>query len=441
MMIECKRCSRSSARPSSVGPLLFLLTALALGLGHPAEAQMPRGGSVPRVRTVSQPVDAAIEVDSACGPSTGCYDVVDDPYWGWACSGRLWCEIDYLLWWTRASDAPPLVVTSLQVAPPTAQDTLGPVPTRVLFGGENLPGGVQPGGRIRLGMWLDPCETAGFEASYLGLADRRASFSATSDDTPVLARPFFNLITNQNDAMLVAHPDFLTGEVRAAVETGWQTVNVAYRQLLWQQCERRFDWLAGYRYASLDDRFQVSQASLYTQPRGDILPGTTKTVSDSFAARNEFHGGELGLVYQDARGRWTGELMLRVGLGGTRSQVDVQGTTVNTVPVPGGPDLTATFVGGLLAQETNMGRHVEDGFSVLPELGVKLGYDITPQLQFTVGYGLFAWSRVMRPLDQLDLRMSQLPPEPPAGARRPQFPSSTSTFWAQGLQFGLAYEF
>ena len=55
------------------------------------------------------------------------------------------------------------------------------------------------------------------------------------------------------DAMLVAHPDFLTGEVHATVQTGWQTVNVAYRQLLWQQCERRFDRLAGYRYASSGD--------------------------------------------------------------------------------------------------------------------------------------------------------------------------------------------
>jgi len=398
--------------------MLALLAICAMQDGNPARAQSPRAGYAPRARTASRQVEIPIESEAACGPSAGCFDLANDPCWDWACEGRMWFELDYLLWWTRASDVPPLVTTSLVGTPPTSAGVLGSAATRILFGDEDLSRGVHPGGRVRVGLWLDACESAGFEASYLGLADRQASFAASSPLTPIIARPFIDLQTNQQDAMLVAHPDFLDGS-------------------LWRQCERRADWLVGYRYASLDDRFEVSQASRYTVAQGQILAGSTKDVFDSFAGRNEFHGGELGMIYQDARGRWTGELMLKIALGGTRGQVDVHGSTVTTVPGAG----SATFDGGLLAQTTNAGQHVQDGFAVLPELGVKLGYAITPQLQLSVGYGLFAWTRVMRPLDQVDLSMSQLPPEPPTAARHPQFPFSTSTFWAQGLQFGLAYDF
>jgi len=421
-----------------VGLMLALLATCAL---PSAMGQTPRGSYAPRTRTASGPMEMPVESEEVCGPSADCFDLADDPCWRWACEGRLWCELDYLLWWTRASNAPPLVTTSLDGTPPETAGVIGLSTTRVLFGGDDLSSGVHPGGRVRLGLWLDPCESAGFEASYLGLADRRASFTAASPATPILARPYLDLQTNQQDAMLVAHPDFLDGSLNALVETGWQTVEVAYRQAFWRQCERRADWLVGYRYASLDEHFEVSQTSRFTVARPPILAGTRKDVFDTFAGQNEFHGGELGLIYQDTHGRWTGELMLKIALGGTRGRVDVQGRTVTVVPVPGGGISTAEFDGGLLAQTTNAGQHVQDGFAVLPELGVKFGYEITPQLQLTVGYGLFVWTRVMRPVDQIDLSMSQLPPEPPTDARQPQFPFSTTSFWAQGLQFGLAYAF
>lgn len=427
---------RPTRRPPC-GLALALLAVSFLGAAHEAWGQGPRTVAASRVRTVSHQVEGPFEPAAPCGPIDSCCNAAADPAWQWACGGRLWVELDYLLWWTRGSDTPPLVTTSLAGTPPATAGVLGQATTRVLFGGENLSSGVHPGGRVRLGWWLDACESAGLEASYLSLADRQASLTASSPATPILARPFTDLQTGQQAAMLVAHPDFLDGSLQAAAETGWQTFEVAYRQAMWRDCGRQADWLIGYRYASLDERFAVSQASRYTAADGQIPVGTTKDVFDLFDAQNEFHGGELGMIFQDTRGRWTGELMLKIGLGGTRSQMHVQGRTVTTVPDGG----SATFDGGLLAQTTNSGHFVQDGFAVLPELGLKLGYEITPQLQLTVGYGLFAWTRVMRPLDQVDLGLSQLPPEPPRGAQRPQFPASTTTFWAQGLQFGLAYDF
>lgn len=107
--------------------------------------------------------------------------------------------------------------------------------------------------------------------------------------------------------------------------------------------------------------------------------------------------------------------------------------------VPGGG--SASISGGLLAQETNTGRYERDDFSVLSEIGLKLGCDISCRLRATLGYSFFYWPDVARPGDQVDLNVSQLPPESATGANCPEFSFLRNGFWAQGLQFGLAYRF
>ena len=351
--------------------------------------------------------------------------------------GHLWCQADYLLWWMRSCDVPALVTTSVAGTSPNAAGVLGLETTQVLFGGDRLAHPVHPGGGIRLGWWFDDCQSQGLEIGYAGLAGRNSGFAAASATVPILARPFLDLTTGQQGAMLVAHPDFLEGAVDVDLESSWQSFGLAYRQSLLRHCRCRIDWLIGWRFARLDDVLRITQSSRYTAPQGQIVAGTTKEVRDVFDSENEFQGGEIGFVYHDRRGCWTGELMLRVALGGAVGRVGVHGGTTTTVPGAG----TATFDGGLLAQTTNEGFYREDGFAVLPELAVKLGYELHPGLRLSVGYGLVALSRVLRAADQVDLSMSQLPPEPPTGSMHPQFPASTRAFWAQGLQFGLEYAF
>jgi hypothetical protein len=102
---------------------------------------------------------------------------------------------------------------------------------------------------------------------------------------------------------------------------------------------------------------------------------------------------------------------------------------------------SATFEGGLLAQETNIGTFQQDRFSVVPEVGVTLGCNLTRQLRATVGYTFVYWNNVLRSGDQIDRSLSQLPPEPPTGDHRPSVPMNVTDFWAQGMTFGLDYCF
>jgi hypothetical protein len=288
-----------------------------------------------------------------------------------------------------------------------------------------------------LDYWFAPCHCAGIEASYLGIGRETTSFSATSLDTPIIGRPYFDTQAGAQAAMLVAHPDFLNGSINVDATTEFQAAEVLLRRNLFRQSGDRIDFLLGWRFAQLDEGLQVNQFSEWTQPQGLIPAGTTKSLFDRFDTENQFNGVELGLVYEEHVGRWSLEMLMKLGLGNTHSRVSINGMTTTTVPDAG----TTTFPGGLLAQQTNIGQYNRDQFAVIPELGVTLGCDLTCRLRATFGYTFLYWNRVARPANQIDTSVSQLPPEAPTGAQRPAFNFATSDFWAQGMNFGLDYRF
>jgi hypothetical protein len=121
--------------------------------------------------------------------------------------------------------------------------------------------------------------------------------------------------------------------------------------------------------------------------------------------------------------------------------VDIGGGT--TVAVPGTAPVTSP--GGLLALATNSGHFSRDEFSVVPELGVKAGYQATPRLRLTLGYTYLFWGKVVRAGDQVDtaLNSNLLPPTvtPVAGPLVPAFPFRRSSLWAQGLDLGAEFRF
>ena len=103
--------------------------------------------------------------------------------------------------------------------------------------------------------------------------------------------------------------------------------------------------------------------------------------------------------------------------------------------------MTNSFKTGLLAQSTNSGRFTRDMFSVVPEIGVNVGYQITDNLTAYVGYNFLYWTNVARPGDQIDrtINISQLSGGNLAGPARPVFTPRATDFWAQGVNFGLAF--
>ena len=80
-------------------------------------------------------------------------------------------KADYLLWWTKGTNLPPLVTTS-----GTDQSgVLGPG-TTVLFGDTTAENRARSGADLTLGMWLNCCQTWGIEGNYFTLGRLSAGF-------------------------------------------------------------------------------------------------------------------------------------------------------------------------------------------------------------------------------------------------------------------------
>jgi len=90
------------------------------------------------------------------------------------------------------------------------------------------------------------------------------------------------------------------------------------------------------------------------------------------------------MARRQCRCRW---IQPEVGAGQHHSQIDINGTTTT-----GGN----TLQGGMLALRATWPAQ-PDQFSVIPELGVTLGYDLTSRLRATAGYTFMYWSNVSRP--------------------------------------------
>jgi hypothetical protein len=196
-------------------------------------------------------------------------------------------------------------------------------------------------------------------------------------------------------------------------------------------------FLVGYRFAQLEDHLLVRQSSEFIAPQGNIVVGTTRDLFDRFDSDNQFHGAEFGVELREQMDCWSLNLLGKVALGTTNTEVIIDGRTTNTVPNAG----AATFVGGLLAQQTNIGTFERDSFAVIPELGAKLSRDLTCNLRFSVGYTFIFWPTVLRAGEQIDRNVSQFPPDAPAGTLQPAFRPQSQGFVVQGLQLGLEYQF
>ena len=365
--------------------------------------------------------------------------VVSTDYFGCGPGSHSWVSVDYLLWWTAAMQTPALVSTSPNGTAQTAAGVLDQGATP-LFGGDLLRD-VRSGGRIRFGRWLDECRQIGVEAEYLALGGISDNFAATSTGDPILARPFFNALTNQEDAELVAFPGVVSGTVTASAEG---TLHSAGARLLWNMCcndsldacssHARTDLLLGYRFLRLDESIVMTEDLTSLLPAD---PGTFDIV-DRFQTANQFHGGEIGLLRNESYGDWSLGLLFKVALGNVHEQVVIDGSSVITDDVG-----TEQFTGGLLAQRTNIGIHSRNRFALVPEFGVTLGYDLTECLAATFGYTVIYWDRVVRAGEQIDRQVNPnlLPPElvPLTGPLRPEFEFEENGFWAQGMSFGLSY--
>ncbi|MCI0639457.1 MAG: BBP7 family outer membrane beta-barrel protein [Gemmataceae bacterium] len=357
-------------------------------------------------------------------------------------------SIEYLHWWFRGQNLPPLVATAPATVPEDVRGTLGDPNTTILFGNERVDEEPHSGLRIRGGFWLDCCSCWAIEGGYFILGERNDGFFDARD---VLTRPIFNVNFGVQDRQFVSTPGILAtdnfilrGNVSVDTSSELQGGDLAVRCLLLENCRRSWSALAGIRFLQLDEGLSITENVVSFQAIQDLPvfdPGNLIVVNDIFDTRNRFYGGFLGVNGSMRRGDWYFEGLFKLGIGVTDHRIRIRGS--QNVLTPAGA--LSQFNGGLLATTTNIGDHSDSSFSVVPELGLKVGYHLTKNIRVFAGYDLLYWTNVMRPGDQVDLNVNVTnvpnfcPPGtcPPSDLAVPAVPFRRSDFWATGFSAGL----
>lgn len=339
----------------------------------------------------------------------------------------IWGSAEFLLWWSKGTVTPPLVTTSPNGTP---QADAGVLPgADVLFGGSYLGDEDQAGGRITLGIWLDEEHDTSIVGRFYGVGGASDRFERSSDGDPILARPFFNVLLDQNDALLVAFPGLTTGSITASLTNDFFAAESYLQIMLQRDCNRRIDVVAGYQFARLDDWLQIDSSSILLQQGG-----IQADVRDRFSTQNQFHGGLIGVRAQMMRGCWSIDTLAKVGIGVNRQEVTIAGRTIL--------DGAATASGGLLAQDTNIGTYQRDKFAAIPELTINLRYHFNPCFSVHAGYSVLFFQDVVTSGRQIDtgVNLTQLG-GPLLGEARPAFEFDDEYYWLQGINFGVNWDF
>ncbi len=367
--------------------------------------------------------------------------------------GRLWFSTEYLVWATTGQSVPALV-TSSPAGTTTDIGVLGASTTSTLFGGNAFNGPMRSGARLTAGFWFTPQQERGIEANWTGLAIARESLSATSSGgDPWLAQPYYDADKNKQAAVVVASPgtvpsvaSLLEQAVSAEMQTQFGSVDVLYRTnlTLGEDFHRRY-LVGGFRYLMLDDQLSVDATSSIWSSSPGTYPLNGYSTSDSFRTLSQFYGGELGLIEKWWRDRWSLQLLGKVGLGASTIGTAIAGstTTTTTTSSTDEPTVTNSYPGGVLAQSTNPGNE-QSFFAAVGEIGVTADYAIWSQFRLSVGYSLIYWSTVGRAAAQIDTQVN--PKQFGGGAIStgpvaPTFNLWTTSFWAQGVNAGLEYQF
>jgi hypothetical protein len=352
-------------------------------------------------------------------------------------AGPYWLRTDYLMWWTRGTRLPPLVTT-------------GTLPAAdILYGDERVLQEGRSGFRTTFGMWLDACRVWDVQFEYLTLGEQSSSFSQSSTGDPVLARPFYNVQTGLEASFLVASPNMVQGTISVDARDYFQSAGMLVGYTIFGGDEsafpddsgwsygNRIDLVGGFRYYNLSDRLGITAVVNVTQP--GPTQNTVFRFRDSFRANNDFYGADLGFRAHMHRGRWSLKVLAKIALGNTNQTVNIDGETI--VVAPNQP--VQVYDAGLLALDTNSGVYRRNMFTMIPQLGLELGYQFNSHWRVHFGYDALYWARVARAADQIDLNVDprNFPPPLAGGTRFPEHLGCTNSFWAQGISVGAELRF
>jgi hypothetical protein len=360
-----------------------------------------------------------------------------------------WASGEALLWWLKSAPLPP-TLTTFAPGSPSAGTGLGGalgVPGTTVLSPDHLGSELFLGGRFTLGGWLDSDQWFGLEANGFFLGNQSAGFSRTSAGTPPLRIPFANasppgLFPPGESSFLLADPGVAAGGqfINSSLRFWGAEGNALFHAVNNESLSMSF--LVGFRYIDLQEDLSILSNETLLVP-----PVASYTALDSFATRNQFYGGQLGVKAQTQFGRFDASLLAKVALGDNYQTVTVNG--VSAVAGTGFATPPGVYPGGIFAQPTNIGQRTRNEFCVVPEVQLQIGYNVSSRIRAFAGYNFLYLSDVVRPGDQIDRALNFTSSaaisgvNPPAftGAPRPEPLFNGSGFWAQGINVGIEFKF
>jgi hypothetical protein len=416
---------------------VLIAIGAALGFVGATLAQAPPG--TPTLPPAASGVPALPPPAAADGPAVPFHSFCAGE--GCADPGpRFWVTADYLLSWIQSNRLPPLVTTSPAGTPQAAAGVLGMSTTTTLFGDSRVNGDARSGIRLGAGFLIDPSWPLGVEAGAMMLESQATGFSAASDGTRILARPFTDATTGLPTSVLIAFPGSSSGSVNVLVRSGnFYEAHLDLTETAIDKGWFRLQSILGYRFYRYDEGLHIGQT---INPIGAaFVPGTQLSAVDDFVAKNEFHGCDLGFRAQFPWQSVTMDLLGKVAVGNLHRVVSINGSTVTTVP----GNAPVTQQGGVLALSSNIGTFSKNDFTIFPELGINLSWQVRPNLRLRGGYSALILTDAVRAAGQVDttLNPNLFPSAVPgqAGANRPAFILNRQDVIIHNLSAGLEFRF
>jgi hypothetical protein len=402
--------------------------------GGPAQ----QNGSLPAANGTQAPPPGLLQPNGSYVPQSdhgGCFSCFGDSCsLGYQCYGNL----EYLLWWLHAAHVPPVVGT---IPTELANKTdLPPGSISVLFGGGGEQTGDHSGGRLTLGVFLDPENLFAVEFTYFQLENRSRIADFSSPGAPVIGPLFFGVQENKQFIITSSSPlppDQRSGSVDVGLQDHLWSAELNAKFRLCSVYSSTCYFLLGYRQADFSEGLTLSNDIVFQDPTLGKF-----TSFDSFGTHNEFYGAQIGIASECQHGPVFANLTLKCAFGDVRQVANIEGVSQEFLA----GQLIATHSGGVLAQPTNIGHYSNDRVGILPELTFNVGYQFGPHVRTYIGYDFFYLSKVMRPGDQIDAVDSKQIPnlstyDPNGHYTNPAFTEKQTDIWAQGVDFGLELRF
>ena len=348
----------------------------------------------------------------------------------------MWFSGAYMHTYAKSRYVPPLVTTSPDATP---RDQAGVLPgATVLFGGEPVGGNLQPGMRFELGRWLGD--------GHVGVAARLFytendsdgfQFDSAGGTLPIIALPFFDPGANQQDAILLAHPDVAT-DGRVSIDYDMEAIST--EALLRFKIARsngiHMDLLGGYHHVRVDDALLLQAHTEDIDNTNFVVNGTTFDITDSFSTENKFNGGSFGMDLKILQNRFTLRGLAKLSIGSMNQQLTIDGQQIITLPPIAGGGVS-TVNNGVYTQESNIGTMSRDRTTFIPEAALTLGYRVNRCLELNVGYSMLYLTNVALAAEHIDTTVDFNQPSTDG----PLATLNDSSLWLQGVTIGGSWNF